>query len=47
MSLNWAAPEKVIDVFSEKYGAKYYKAVRCPLKNRDVLLAFYDCPAEH
>ncbi len=36
-----------MDLFSEKYGVKFEKAVRCLIKNRDVLLAFYDFPAEH
>ena len=29
------------------YGPKYDKAVACLAKDRDVLLAFYDFPAEH
>lgn len=33
--------------FLEKYGAKYDKAVHCLNKDRDVLLTFYDFPAEH
>ena len=36
-----------MDIFSEKYGAKYGKAVACLTKDRDTLLAFYDFPAEH
>ena len=36
-----------IDVFAEKYGAKYDKAVECLTKDRDALLALYDFPAEH
>jgi transposase-like protein len=35
------------DAFAEIYGAKYDKAVECLTKDRDVLLAFYDFPAEH
>jgi putative transposase len=31
----------------ETWGVKYDKAVECLIKNRDVLLAFYDFPAEH
>jgi transposase-like protein len=38
---------KAFDLFVEKYEAKYSKAVRCLKKDRDVLLAFYDFPAEH
>ena len=36
-----------IDVFAEKYGAKYEKAVACLTKDREALLAFFDFPAEH
>jgi hypothetical protein len=36
-----------IDVFADKYGAKYDKAVACLIKDRDALLAFFDFPAEH
>ena len=39
--------EKAFDFFLEAYGAKYDKAVACLAKDRDVLLAFYDFPAEH
>jgi len=42
-----AAAEMAIDVFAEKYGAKYDKAVDCLTKDRQTLLAFYDFPAEH
>jgi putative transposase len=42
-----AAAEVAIDVFAEKYGAKYAKAAVCLTKDRDALLAFYDFPAEH
>jgi putative transposase len=42
-----AAAEVAIDVFAEKYRAKYGRAVECLAKNRDALLAFYDFPAEH
>ena len=44
---NRASAEVAIDVFAEKYGAKYDKAVECLTKDRDALLAFYDFPAEH
>lgn len=33
--------------FEQTFGAKYPKAVRCLLKDKDELLAFYDFPAEH
>jgi transposase-like protein len=42
-----ATAEAAIDVFAEKYGAKYDKAVACLTKDRDALLAFFDFPAEH
>jgi putative transposase len=42
-----AAAEVAIDVFSEKYGAKYNKAVECLTKDREKLLALFDFPAEH
>ena len=42
-----AAAEAAIDVFADKYSAKYDKAVACLTKDRDALLAFFDFPAEH
>ena len=42
-----AAAEAAIDVFAEKYGAKYAKAAECLTKDRGALLAFYAFPAEH
>ncbi len=42
-----AAAETAVDVFVEKYGAKYPRAAECLTKDRDTLLAFYDLPAEH
>jgi putative transposase len=42
-----AAAEAAIDVFADKYGTKYDKAVACLTKDRDALLAFFDFPAEH
>lgn len=47
LSPNRAAAETAIDVFTEKYGAKYPKTVACLTKDRQTLLAFYDFPAEH
>ena len=44
---NRAVAEAAIDVFAEKYRAKYGRAVECLAKDRDALLAFYDFPAEH
>jgi putative transposase len=35
------------DAFVETWGIKYDKAAECLIKDRDVLLAFYDFPAEH
>ena len=48
----WMAPtradaEKAFDLFVSTYQAKYVKATECLSKDRDVLLAFYDFPAEH
>lgn len=39
--------EAAFDRFVELYAVKYDKAVACLQKDRDVLLAFYDFPAEH
>ncbi len=44
---NRASAEVAIDVFADKYGAKYDKAVECLTKDRETLLAFYAFPAEH
>jgi len=38
---------KAFDHFLEKYNAKYAAACDCLKKDRDVLLTFYDFPAEH
>jgi len=38
---------KAFDIFLEKYGPKYPGACECLKKDRDVLLTFYDFPAEH
>jgi putative transposase len=48
----WMAEKKVdaqkaFDTFLEKYQAKYPAACECLQKDRDVLLTFYDFPAEH
>ncbi len=39
--------DKAFDFFITAYGAKYDKAVDCLVKDREVLLTFYDFPAEH
>jgi putative transposase len=44
---NRRAAEDAFDRFIAKYGAKYDKAVTCLVKDREVLLTFYDFPAEH
>jgi Transposase and inactivated derivatives len=49
---NWMAEkkedaEKAFDHFVDSYEAKYPKATECLAKDRDVLLTFYDFPAEH
>jgi putative transposase len=48
----WMAPSrqeasKAFDLFIQTFEAKYPKAVECLVKDRDVLLTFYDFPAEH
>jgi transposase-like protein len=42
-----AAANKAFDLFVETFEAKYPKAAECLGKDRDVLLTFYDFPAEH
>lgn len=48
----WMAPTKknaieAFDLFVQTYQAKYPSAAECLQKDRDVLLTFYDFPAEH
>lgn len=48
----WMADTKehaneAFDLFVKTYEAKYPKATECLAKDRDVLLTFYDFPAEH
>jgi putative transposase len=38
---------QAFDLFRKTYEAKYPKATECLTKDREVLLAFYDFPAEH
>ena len=47
MSETKADATQAFDAFLETYQAKYPKATECLAKDRDVLLAFYDFPAEH
>jgi transposase-like protein len=42
-----ADAQQAFDLFVETYRAKYPKATECLAKDRDVLLTFYDFPAEH
>ena len=42
-----ARANEAFDLFVRTYEAKYSKAVECLKRNREVLLAFYDFPAEH
>lgn len=42
-----ALGQKAFDHFIEKYGVKYEAACECLKKDREVLLTFYDFPAEH
>jgi len=37
---------KAFDLFEKTYAVKYEKAVACLTKDRDMLLQFYDFPAE-
>jgi len=39
--------DKNFDAFIETYSAKYPKATDCLKKDREILLSFYDFPAEH
>jgi transposase-like protein len=39
--------DQAFDLFVASFEAKYPKAVECLVKDRDVLLTFYDFPAEH
>jgi len=39
--------DRAFDLFVASFEAKYPKAVECLVKDRDVLLTFYDFPAEH
>jgi transposase-like protein len=48
----WMAPDRqraemAFDLFIAAYEAKYPKAAECLAHDREVLLAFYDFPAEH
>jgi len=48
----WMAPSrekalKALDLFAQTFEAKYPKAVECLVKDQEVLLTFYDFPAEH
>ena len=42
-----ASAEQAFDSFMADFKVKYEKAVECLTKDRDVLLTFYDFPAEH
>jgi transposase-like protein len=42
-----ADAERAFDLFVATFQAKYARAVACLVKDRDVLLTFYDFPAEH
>jgi len=47
MAATRADAERAFDLFLSIYEAKYPKATECLRKDRDVLLTFYDFPAEH
>ena len=36
-----------LSLFEKRYGAKYPKATKCLVKDKEEMLAFYDFPAEH
>lgn len=42
-----AAALEAIEIFKEKYTAKYQRGVTCLTRDSEPLLAFYDFPAEH
>ena len=46
-ALDRKSADAAMVLFAEKYQAKYDKAVACLMKDRDVLLTFYNFPAEH
>lgn len=41
------AARAAIEIFEEKYAAKYARGVACLTKDTEALLAFYDFPGEH
>lgn len=47
MAATKAEADRAFDLFMATYEAKYPKATGCLSKDRDVLLTFYDYPAEH
>ena len=47
MAQSKAQAEKAFDLFIETFQVKYPKASECLVKDREVLLVFYDFPAEH
>ncbi len=47
MAQTKAAADTAFDFFIEANGVKYDRAVKCLIKGRADLLAFYDFPAEH
>jgi putative transposase len=47
MAASKAEANKAFNLFVEMYQAKYPKAAECLAKDREVLLTFYDFPAEH
>jgi len=47
MAASRADAESAFDAFASMFEPKYPKAAECLTKDRDVLLTFYDFPAEH
>jgi len=47
MAEDRTSAQKAFDHFVQTYQVMYPEAVACLQKDREVLLAFYDFPAEH
>jgi putative transposase len=47
LSPDRAAAEAAMSTFAEKYAPKYDKAVECLIKDREMMLTFFDFPADH
>jgi putative transposase len=47
LSYGWLVTQAAITVFTDKYAARYPKAIDCLTKDREALLTFFDFPAHH